>query len=49
MVGNEIELTVGGGLEYFFCFHPGKLGKMIEFDAYFSDGLEPPARKYRKI
>ena len=34
---------LGGGFKYCLC-SPQILGEMIQFDFYFSTGLEPPAR-----
>ena len=34
---------LGGGFLYFFYVHP-ILGEMIQFDEYFSNGLNPPTR-----
>ena len=35
---------LGGGNSNISLFSPRKLGKMIHFDSYFSDGLKPPTR-----
>ena len=48
MLRSEVKTKQGGGFED-VLFSPRKLGDMIHFDEYFSNGLKPLTRKKREI